>query len=94
MGTAPFLNGLDVQPCKVKRHADSLRVRCACREQLKRVRQFLRLETVKTYTDSQGVKRCVRGQINEMACSYEAGGKHLRSTQAYPGSFGLKARSS
>ena len=55
---------------------------------------FLKLETVKSYTNSEGVKRCVPGSskhIQSLLC-VEAGGKHLRGTQAYPGNFGLKAR--
>ena len=65
------------------------------REQLKRVRKFLKLETVRTYRNGEGVKRCVRGPLRNIcseSTSLKAGGKHLRGTQAYPGSFGLKAR--
>lgn len=41
-GTAPFLDNLALQPSKLKR------------QQLKRVKSFLKLETARVYTDSKG----------------------------------------
>ncbi|CAL1174247.1 unnamed protein product [Cladocopium goreaui] len=47
-GTCPFLEKLIAQPSKLKRM------------QIRRIKSFLGLETVRVYVDSSGRKRCVR----------------------------------
>ncbi|CAJ1389671.1 unnamed protein product [Effrenium voratum] len=65
-GTAPWLGELHRVLCPVKRHA------------LQRIKSFLKIETVRRYTDSKGKSRI-------------AGSLHLKQTQAYPGQLGLTA---
>lgn len=65
VGTAPWLSKLERKTTPVRRR------------QLKRIKEFLKIETVRVYIDHKGKKRC-------------AGGKDLRSTQSYPGGLGLE----
>lgn len=64
-GTAPWLGRLSSSLTPLRK------------KQLRRVKSFLKLETVRIYTDETGAKRC-------------AGGKDLKATQVYPGQLGLR----
>ena len=51
MGTAPWLQELGAPLTPVRKH------------QLKRIKTFLKLQTVRVYTSSSGVRRCVGPHI-------------------------------
>ena len=69
------------------------------RDQARKISKFLGVRTTLQYFDKNRRKRCVRHSTSSIvcACAYtvhrhwiEVGSKSLKSTQEYPGHFGLR----